>query len=110
MFVGLSDYHGTTNGHVSMTFTKGGSDTAMVKASAPDNGSGWGAALFWLVLPDTGSGKSLKWAWDAGSANGYKNFSITFWKGIETCRPGARQQRRQGFPAADDAIADGAVR
>ena len=90
--VGWSGYHNTANyfSGGSMTFTKGGTDTTMVNVSGADsNTNAWQCALFYQVLPDTGSNKSLKWDW-AGTATSAGNFnkcSVTFWKGVDTADP-----------------------
>lgn len=77
----------TTNG--AMTFTKGGADTTMSKGSTAGSGTSfYSAAIFYLVLPDTGSNKSLKWDWGGtGSAGDSVMCSVTFWKGIDTASP-----------------------
>lgn len=70
-----------------LTFTKGGSDTTMSKGSNLGDGNTglFMAALFYLVLPDTGTNKSLKWNWlGAGGPSNNPGFSITFWKGVNT--------------------------
>jgi hypothetical protein len=74
----------------SMTFTKGGADTAMTNIPGGDaNVSFWMGAMFYLVLPDTGSNKTLKWDWaGAGAAGDASSIcSVTFWKGIDTASP-----------------------
>jgi len=75
----------------SATFTKGGVDTAMtlVDTNASCNPSvGWAAPLFYLVSPDTGANKTLKWSWSAGGSYdaGYL-VSVTFWTGLDTASP-----------------------
>lgn len=76
----------------SMTFTKGGVDTAMTSAGIGlgDSTAGeWDAAVFYLALPDTGANKTLKWDWSgAGAADAAASLcSITFWKDIDTASP-----------------------
>src|SRR6267142_2250649 len=64
--VGWSGFSSTANffSTGSMTFTKGGVDTAMTMVSGADGNTGlWQAAMAYLVLPDTGSNKTLKWDW-----------------------------------------------
>jgi hypothetical protein len=73
-----------------MTFTKGSADTAMVSCAGIADGSGsyFQAAMFYMVLPDTGTNKTLKWDW-AGTnlVSNLPKISITFWKGIDTASP-----------------------
>src|SRR5882724_781138 len=81
-----------------MTFTKGGVDTAMTNVPGGDsNGAVWMAAMFYLVLPDTGSNKTLKWDWLGTAAAGDPNSicSVTFWKGIDTASPVRNSQGTQ---------------
>lgn len=90
--VGWSGFSNTSGFFSSggMTFTKGGVDTAMNSVAGGDTaGSNWGAGYFYLVLPDTGSNKTLKWDWlGAGVADSANNVcSVTFWKGIDTASP-----------------------
>ena len=90
--VGWSGYSSTANffSTGSMTFTKGAVDTAMTAVSGGDsNTSFWNAAYFYLVLPDTGSNKTLKWDWlgTAGATDPGSLCSVTFWKGIDTASP-----------------------
>lgn len=95
VLVGVSGYHSVSNyfSGGSMTFTKGGVDTAMTPwitgAGAGDySTSYYMAAGFYLVLPDTGANKTLKWDW-AGTQNATTApiVSVTFWKGINTSSP-----------------------
>src|SRR5882762_7830275 len=90
--VGWSGFSNTSSffSSGSMTFTKGGADTAMTSVAGGDTaGSNWGAGYFYLVLPDTGANKTLKWDWlgtaVADSANNV--CSVTFWKGLNTASP-----------------------
>lgn len=94
--VGWSGYSTTANYFTggSMTLTKGGVDTAMTVAvtgaNSADNNTGvWMGAVFYLVAPDTGTNKSLKFDWvGAGNpSDGDGMCSITFWKGIDTASP-----------------------
>ena len=90
--VGWSGFSSTSHffSSGSMTFTKGGIDTAMTSATGlSDVGSPWGCAMFYLALPDTGSNKTLKWDWSgAGAASDTSSLcSVTFWKGIDTASP-----------------------
>lgn len=74
----------------SMTFTKGGVDTAMTAVSGADsNTSLWQAAMFYLALPDTGASKTLKWDWvGVGTASDPATLcTVTFWKGMDTSSP-----------------------
>lgn len=86
-FGGVSNYYSTG----SMTFTKGGVDTAMTSASTlGDSSSGfWCSAIFYMALPDTGTNKTLKWDWLGSGAAGSTSSlcSITFWKGVNTSSP-----------------------
>jgi hypothetical protein len=94
--VGWSGYSGTASyfSGGGMTLTKGGVDTAMTVAvtgaSGADNDTGiWMGALFYLLAPDTGSNKTIKFDW-VGAGNpgdGDACCSVTFWKGIDTGSP-----------------------
>lgn len=73
-----------------MTFTKGGVDTAMTAVQPSTSGDLPGAfmaAMFYQVLPDTGSNKTLKWSWANGPVVNAPIISITFWKGVDTSSP-----------------------
>ena len=86
--VGVTGYMDDALTDGQMTFTKGGADTAMVGVGGADLTSGQMAALFYLVLPDTGTNKSLKWNWAGSSATqGGSICSVTFWKGLDTASP-----------------------
>lgn len=88
--VGVSGYQGTANGFAAMTFTKGGADTAMVKATGGDStNSFWQGAMFYQALPDTGTNKSLKWDWIGTGVSSDPDMliSVSFWKGIDTASP-----------------------
>ena len=87
VIVGVSNYHNVTNGHITMTFTKGGVDTAMSREGGGDNVRNWETTLFWLVSPDTGANKTLKWSWTSSTPDANQVFSVTFWKGIDTASP-----------------------
>lgn len=88
--VGLAGYKTTadffTNG--SMTFTKGGIDAAMTPASNLGNHAtnAYYSAMFYQVLPDTGSNKSLKWDWGSVCTY-YPLVSVAFFKGVDTSDP-----------------------
>ena len=87
--VGVSSYHSVANYLTggALTFTKGGGDTTMLEGSNLGDGdtSAFMAGLFYLVLPDTGTNKTLKWDWSGTDLNNYPPiFSVTFWKGIDT--------------------------
>ena len=85
VLVSWSGYSTTTNFYSggSMTFTKGGVDTAMTAVAGGETSVGWNGGLFYLLAPDTGSNKTLKWDWlGTGGSNDSGNFcSVTFWKG-----------------------------
>jgi hypothetical protein len=98
----VSKFQGTADGLAAMTFTKGGSQVAMTKVAGDGSTSAWQGALFYLVLPDTGSNKT--WAWDwvgtGNSADPENLVSLTFWKGIDTASPVRDSDSIQGnsFP------------
>jgi hypothetical protein len=62
----------------------------------------WQAALFYLVLPDTGVNATLKWDWigSGASSDASLMFSVTYWKGIDTSSPVRDTDGTQGsgFP------------
>ena len=94
IIVGISGYKAEANYFSSgaMTMTKGGADTAMVAVQPSTRGDGsilaFYSAMFYQVLPDTGTNKTLKWDWlNAGTAVNAPIISITFWKGIDTANP-----------------------
>jgi hypothetical protein len=92
ILVGVSGFNGGTANYLSggsMTFTKGGVDTAMVSAFTNDTAiDRFQSALFYQVLPDTGTNKTLKWDWKGTLAGDDAcKISITFWKGIDTASP-----------------------
>jgi hypothetical protein len=73
-----------------MTFTKGGVNTTMV--SVTNNGdsdtTAFMSAMFYLVSPDTGTNKILKWDWDGTSVSDTNSkISVIFFKGIDTSSP-----------------------
>lgn len=72
----------------SMTFTKSGADTAMTAVPGGSTGN-WSGAMYYMVLPDTGANKTLKWDWiGAGAAGDPATLcSVTFWKGMDTVSP-----------------------
>lgn len=86
--VGVATYGGSANFIDALTFTKGGVDTAMTKATpaADASTSFFMGALFYMVNPDTGSNKSLKWDW-LGASTDRPLFSVTFWNGVDTSSP-----------------------
>jgi pimeloyl-ACP methyl ester carboxylesterase len=98
----VSKYQGTANGLAAMTFTKGGSQVAMTRVGGDSSTSVWQGAIFYLVLPDTGSNKT--WAWDwvgtGNSADPENLMVLTFWKGIDTASPVRDSDSVQGnsFP------------
>lgn len=73
----------------SMTFTKGAVDTAMVAVAGPSSSANWSGGMFYLVLPDTGTNKTLKWDWlgTGVSSDPSTLCSVTFWKGVDTASP-----------------------
>lgn len=92
VLVGVVGYAGVANVFSAggMTFTKGGSGTAMTSAvtgsTGADNNTGLQqAALFYQVLPDTGTNKTLTWDW-VGTAGLTLDaiVSVIFFKGIDT--------------------------
>ena len=85
--VGVSGYRGYGEFFDGMTFSKGGTDTAMTRGVGGDLVNNWMCALFYLALPDTGTGKTLKWDWADSSSDANLNFSVTFWKGVDTSSP-----------------------
>ena len=92
VLVGWSGYSPTPSAYSggSMTFTKGGVDIAMTSADSlhhGDDSTGFAASLFYMVLPDTGSNKTLKWSWAATPAGDTPICSITFWKGVDIASP-----------------------
>lgn len=70
-----------------VTFTKGGSDTAMTYDAGEQ--TSWNGLIWHLALPDTGANKSLKWDWAGSGAHptGALLWTISFWKGIDTAAP-----------------------
>lgn len=92
VLVGISGYSTPANffSGGGMTFTKGGVDTAMTTwktgANSGDNSTGaFMAAGFYLVLPDVGANRILKWDWlGTGIAANAPTISILFLKGINT--------------------------
>lgn len=85
--VGWSGASTTANFYASgsMTFTKGGVDTAMTMVAGGST-SNWSGGMAYLNLPDTGSNKTLKWDWSgAGAASDTAALAtVTFWKGNDT--------------------------
>ena len=66
--VGVTGHTGVASGFATVTMPKGGVDVPMTRLTGGDvSTSVWQAALFYMVNPDTGSGKLLTWDW-AGSA------------------------------------------
>ena len=99
--VGLIGYSGTSGGFDSILMPKGGVDTAMTKAATggdADSGK-WQVALFYMVAPDTGDDKLLKWAWLSTTGESPK-IAVTFWKGVDTSSPvrDADSVQEGGFP------------
>jgi hypothetical protein len=98
---GFTSANGMSGG--AMTFTKGGVDTAM-SATTGGNASTsvWQCGMFYLAVPDTGSNKTLKWDWAGAGASGDPvfNFSLTFWKGVDTASPVRDSDGAQGSSAA----------
>lgn len=73
----------------SMTFTKNSVDTTMTAVTGGDSNTGmFYGTIFYLLAPDTGTNKSLKWDWSGTTTMvNYPLFSITFWRGIDTSSP-----------------------
>jgi hypothetical protein len=73
----------------SVTFTKGGIDTAMTFLGGEDSGANAMCVPLWsMALPDTGVGLSLKYDWTGtSSVEQDMLWSITFWKGVDTSSP-----------------------
>lgn len=93
VLVGISGYNGATANFFSggsMTFTKGGVDTAMTVAVTGANGgdnstAAFMCAMYYMVSPDTGSNKTLKWDWaGANTADNAPLVSVIFFTGVET--------------------------
>lgn len=92
--VGITHYSSTVStilSNGSMTFTKGGVDTAMTSATTDGDSttSAMMVAMYYMALPDTGSNKTLKWDWaGAGTLSQASGLvSVTFWKGVDTASP-----------------------
>lgn len=86
----FSSWHSTANFFSSgaVDFTKGGTQVAMTVVPNTDNNGTWKSGLFWLVLPDTGSGKTLNWDWASTPGTEADTVaSMTFWKGVDTADP-----------------------
>jgi hypothetical protein len=85
--VGVSGYTNIASGYSggSLTLTKGGVDTAMTLAAAADASLTFQGALFYLMLPDTGSGKTLKYDFaGSGLSSDDTLFSVKFYSGVDT--------------------------
>lgn len=91
VLVGATAFQGLANGLASLTLTKGGVDTAMVKVTPAADvlTTTWQSALFYMVAPDTGANMTLKWDWiGAGvSADNDMLFSVRFFKNVDTDSP-----------------------
>jgi hypothetical protein len=86
--VAVTHYNGAAGGLASLTFTKGGVDTIMVKATGGDASTSFmQVAVFTLVSPDTGTNKTLKWSWSGASSSSSQKWAVSFWKGIDTASP-----------------------
>jgi hypothetical protein len=93
--VGISGYEPTADffSGGSMKFTKGGADTAMTTAKTGTNSGDhlttvFMSAMFYLVAPDTGANKTLKWDWvGTATATNAPKISVTFWKGVNQSTP-----------------------
>jgi hypothetical protein len=113
--VGVSTYSATANfiSGGSLTFTKGGVDTAMVAVQPATRGDGSTAAsmvaMFYMVLPDTGSNKTLKWDFSGtGTPLGPPLLAVTFWTGVNTSTPvraSGGGQSASGVPFTTSSIA-----
>ena len=89
--VAISAYgRADTAGHMSggsVTFTKGATQVAMTSVGGSgDAGTTWMGAMWYLALPDTGTNKTLNWDWlgTSTSDDNLKNWTLTFWKGVDT--------------------------
>lgn len=72
----------------SLTFTKGGADTALTIVTGGDANSGFlMGAIAYLALPDTGPNKTFKWDLVGTNAPATLLFTVTFWTGIDTVSP-----------------------
>lgn len=72
---------------VRMYFTRGGADTPMFLIAPPEVANAQRVHMWYLVLPDTGSNKTLKWKWYATDPAETPLITVTFWKGIDTASP-----------------------
>jgi|SRR5262245_4016166 len=84
-FAGGGDGNVAFNNGV-VTMKKGGVDTALTPV--PGNlsaASNFGGAMWYMVLPDTGTGKTISWNWSGTTATDRtNNFRLVFFKGIDT--------------------------
>lgn len=93
--VGITGWHNSFANFYSdgaMTFTKSSADTAMTAVQPTPRGDGatdkFGVAMYYMISPDTGSNKSLKWDWFGTEyAPIGALVSVTFWKSINTSTP-----------------------
>jgi len=92
--VGVSGYAGSANYYSGggMTMLKAASPAAMTVAitgtgSGDESASTWGAAMFYMVAPDTGT-NTLEWDWAGTAASvDVPLVSITFWKDVHQTTP-----------------------
>lgn len=73
----------------SMTFTKGGVDSAMTAVTGGDSNTARSmVCMFWIVSPDTGTNKTCKWDWaSTDTADAGPIVDISFWTGLDTSSP-----------------------
>lgn len=84
-----------------LKFTKGGVDTAMTTVVGGNDDVNFTAGvMFWMVLPDTGANKTLKYDWGGSGTmdSNHQIMSITFWKGIDTSSPVRFSGGASAFP------------
>jgi hypothetical protein len=101
--VGVSGYSATSTFYStgSLTFTKGGSPTAMTSATSlgDTTTSAWMSAMFYMLLPDTGSNKTLAWDWvGAGAANYAPLVTVIYYTGVDSVRGTSGGQAASGGP------------
>lgn len=92
MVVGWSGFNAITQYFSAgkMTFTQNGVDTQMVSVSGGDTAtSNFAAGYFYMVNPDEGANKTLKWDWAGSGPAAFTDSlcSITFWKGVDLTAP-----------------------
>lgn len=102
--VGVTGYYNTANYFTGggMTCTKGASDIVMSEvAQGNASTSYFMGAMFYLVSPDTGASKSLKWDWSGtGTPDNGVPCVYAFYKGIDTSSPVRDSDGAQGADGA----------